>query len=543
MARRRSIHALPPLAGLVLALIAPGGPVFGAEITAASAITAVTVFPSGAEIVRSADVDLVAGEHNVIILVPGELQRQQLRVGATAKDVLSIRSVDVRVLPPKPAEADPARQEIERQIERLADERTALDQAIADAELSREIIVSLAGRRLQPQGKEAPPAVPPPAELSALLDLVGGRIAQISKANLDARQRQREIGREIDELQRRLADMTPHSGKQSQVSINVVASKPAQTTLRVSYLLSAASWHPVYDARLDTGENGQPRRLVLVRNAEVTQATDEPWPNVQLALSTARPTGATRAPQVEAQEIHSHAELRLFQKMQVGGQSATGPTSIEMPAEANEAVAGFHAFYEIPGPATVDNSNTPKLVIIGSEEMAADLSLRAVPRIDLTAYLLVHSKLAGPTALLPGKVMLYRDGSFTGEGTLPRLSPGETFEIGFGADDYVIIERRELSHRAGETGLISSAIVDERSFLTTISNRRAMAIPITILDQVPYAADNRIRVELLPDTDPPTSKDVDRQQGVYAWTRTLEPDSRTELRFGFRVIWPKDMRW
>lgn len=161
MASRRSIHALPPLAGLVLALIAPGGPVLCAEITAASAITAVTVFPSGAEIVRSADVDLVAGEHNVIILVPGELQRQQLRVGATAKDVLSIRSVDVRVLPPKPVEADPARQEIERQIERLADERTALDQAIADAELSREMIVSLAGRRLQPQGKEAPPAVPP----------------------------------------------------------------------------------------------------------------------------------------------------------------------------------------------------------------------------------------------------------------------------------------------------------------------------------------------------------------------------------------------
>jgi hypothetical protein len=38
------------------------------------------------------------------------------------------------------------------------------------------------------------------------------------------------------------------------------------------------------------------------------------------------------------------------------------------------------------------------------------------------------------------------------------------------------------------------------------------------------------------------SKDVDGKKGVYAWTLDLKPHSRMELRFGFRVIWPKDMR-
>ena len=122
------------------------------------------------------------------------------------------------------------------------------------------------------------------------------------------------------------------------------------------------------------------------------------------------------------------------------------------------------------------------------------------------------------------------------------ILPGQGFELGFGVDEFVSLERRETSHEAGETGLISSALVDERSYLTTIVSRHAMPVRMTVVDQVPYAADDRVRVELLPDALPPTSKDVDRRKGVYAWTFDLKPGGRTELPFGFRVIWPKDTR-
>jgi len=67
--------------------------------------------------------------------------------------------------------------------------------------------------------------------------------------------------------------------------------------------------------------------------------------------------------------------------MQAGGQGTGGATSVDMPA--NAAVAGFQAIHEIPGRVTVDNTNTSRLVIIASEEMAAELSLKAVPKIDL----------------------------------------------------------------------------------------------------------------------------------------------------------------
>jgi Domain of unknown function (DUF4139) len=77
--------------------------------------------------------------------------------------------------------------------------------------------------------------------------------------------------------------------------------------------------------------------------------------------------------------------------------------------------------------------------------------------------------------------------------------------------------------------------------VTTIDSRHAMTIPITVLDQVPFAVDERIRIELLPDTMPPNEKDVEKKRGVYAWSLMLEPKSRNEINFGFRVTWPKDM--
>lgn len=171
--------------------------------------------------------------------------------------------------------------------------------------------------------------------------------------------------------------------------------------------------------------------------------------------------------------------------------------------------------------------------------MPADLSLAAIPKIDLTAYLIARFTVQGEAPLLPGRVMLFRDGVFIGEAFLPLTTPGESLELGFGADDLVLIERREVARRSGETGLVSTAFVEERSYLTRIISRHSFDIPITIQDQTPVTDDERVRVEFLPDTTLPDVEDVGDQSGVYAWTSVLKPDVPREIAFGFRITWPK----
>src|SRR6185312_15650146 len=58
------------------------------------------------------------------------------------------------------------------------------------------------------------------------------------------------------------------------------------------YLLYGASWRPRYDARVDAAAG----RVKLTQQALVSQSTGEDWSDVALALSTARPSAATRLP-------------------------------------------------------------------------------------------------------------------------------------------------------------------------------------------------------------------------------------------------------
>jgi uncharacterized protein (TIGR02231 family) len=137
--------------------------------------------------------------------------------------------------------------------------------------------------------------------------------------------------------------------------------------------------------------------------------------------------------------------------------------------------------------------------------------------------------------------MLFRNGVFVGEGQIPLTAPGEIIELGFGADDLVTIEHYEVARRSGESGLVSTVYIEERSYLTTITSGHSFNIPITIEDQVPVSDDERIRVELLPGTTRPDGEDIDGRSGVYSWTETMLPNVTQEIRFGFRVSWPKGM--
>jgi hypothetical protein len=56
-------------------------PALAAEFTPASRIDAVTVFPQGADVVRTLDVDVPAGEHSLILAgLPQGVDPQSIRV-------------------------------------------------------------------------------------------------------------------------------------------------------------------------------------------------------------------------------------------------------------------------------------------------------------------------------------------------------------------------------------------------------------------------------------------------------------------------------
>ncbi len=546
----------------LLALTTCITPLAAAEIDAPSTIDAVTVYPVGAEITRLTRVNVTAGEHTLVFdNLPGNLDAQSIRVEGEAGARVDIGSVDSKVVHVTSDEQLAGeRRRLEAEIETLHDELAAIGQLKRTIDYQRRLIQDMATRPLPTPDKDKTPQRLDSEELGNLFDLVAAKLQVLDRRMLDADIRQREINKAIAELQGKITELAPKRLRKSVVTVHLSSDTDTSGTFRLRYRVQKAGWRPYYDARLSIGEKGKDTHLSLVRRAEIGQQTTESWDNVALTLSTARPVGATAAPDLpsitygfwtaakrdnrSAGSVNGLAKNKPFADVQIAEapaeeQSLDSLARMEQ-REAVTSTVGFHALYEIPGRVSVDNEGTAKKVRIATQALGTKLSVTAAPVLDPNAYLTAEFKVGGDTPLLPGHVLLFRDNVFMGRGHLPMLSPGEQHGLGFGVDDRVRIARKEVRSHESESGLISTTLVKEYAWVIEVENHHGFAMPVTVYDRVPYATHEDITVEMLPGTTKPDERDVERKRGVHAWTSDVEAGGEMTINFGYRVTSPKD---
>lgn len=540
--------------------------VFAAEFSPASHIDAVTVFPQGADIVRELAYDVPAGSHSLILTdLPQNIDAQSIRVEGAGEGDLLVGSVDTRSRYVGNAATDAQRKTIEKDIQTLQVERQTLDQTVADLNQQRTILYSLADKQLVPQSTTDTTKAIDSVQLGALLDVVGQRLAGLSKDMTTAQNRQRDIDEKVTELSAKLSELAPADEYRTEVVVNVDAAAASKGDLRISYRVQEASWVPFYDARLTIGDGKAKPMLDLVQRAEVTQNTGESWKDVTLVLSTARPSGSTAAPEMVAWEISklepqmagaadsvaapapiAEAEMDFEKKQDLGRSMKI--RRLEKPKlevaqrQAVVDTSGFQATYAIVGRVTVDNAGQSKKVRITSGQLEAELKAIVVPRVDTTAYLSAAFTVAGTGPQLGGTVNLYRDNVFVGQGSLPLLNPTEKAELGFGADDLIKVKRAEVKRVAGEEGFFTSSNGDERAWDITVKNLHTQAMPVRVVDRVPFTASKEIEITEIPGMTAPTLRDLDKKRGVLAWDFTLEPQAENALKTGYKITWPEGMQ-
>ena len=563
------------LLAAALSLLAGVAAALADDLKATSKIDAVTLFPEGAEVTRIAHVTLAVGDQTVVLKdLPASLVSDSLRVQGEATGKVEIGSVDTRVfvLSEEDKSGEDARKKLQDQLQDLQDKDAALKASVAVATMQKQLITNLANlpnRTPVPGGNSA--AGEP--DWGQLFTLIGERLTTADKTIADAQIAKRGLDKQIAELQNQLNQQPQTQDQRTEVKVHVSAAAPLDATLRIRYQVPAAAWYPVYDARLETGDGANPRKLSLIRRAIVSQETGEPWDDVQLALSTTRPEAGTVAPelvplavdfapQAVADEVMPASRdaakvlqqsLREMKKERAAGGLAQNAAPVGAPAEpvaatniatnveqqrATTITTAFQAVYVITDRQTIKSGVGDKRVQIDIKSVEPLLSVRAVPKFSETAFLYAKYKLDADTFLLPGGVSLFRDGVFVGRGQIEQLIGGEEQQLGFGADDKVRIKFANLGRKAGETGLISTSKTDTQSFKMTVKNLHARPIDLRILDQVPVSLNDQIKVDMLADTAPPTVRDVDDKKGLLAWDLKLDAGKEQMLLFGYQVIWP-----
>jgi uncharacterized protein (TIGR02231 family) len=387
-----------------------------------------------------------------------------------------------------------------------------------------------------------------------LVDLVTTRLSGISKTIREAQLRQRDIDKLVADLQLKAEQLAPDERAHVQVTVHVAAAAQTAGKIKLSYRVQEASWMPFYDARMSLPTKDAGAKLNLVRRAEVLQSTGEVWDDVAMTLSTARPMGATAAPelgevQIGAQQSYSgrvDGETLALAPAPILEQDASRAKEtnqvVDKPAIQREAlmqVAGFNANYIIAGRVSVDNTGTAKKVRIGTDDFAAKLQAITVPRLDPTAYLTAAFTVKGDAPLLPGVVNLYRDGMFMGQGSLPLLSVGEDAKLGFGADDLIKVKRAEVKRNSADEGLLTTSHVQTLAWDISVTNLHETAIPITVIDRAPFSTQADVTVAALPNATPATSVDFEKKRGVLAWEFDLEPKAEKAIKTGYKVTAPE----
>lgn len=556
---RPNAAALPLTVSLAALLAA--SPALAADVDAKSKIDAVTVYPDAAAVTRIAEIDLPSGAATLVFkALPINLDVASLRVEGEASGKLGIGAVESRLTPADVTLPDTA---ANTRVKLLRENRAAAAARLAALEAKRGMM-----KRFSEMGPEKLVPEKTPVDVTqwnAAWEAVGAGLARV---NEDIRLAGDEIAafdEEIRALELARQRGVPRGQPTREVTVALEAGEALKGKVRLTYRVAGAGWRPLYDARLDTGAVTKKPVLELVRRAAVTQRTGEDWTDVALAVSTTRASRGTAAPDIQTVKLDffeaamakpmatraapAPAAAGALMSEEEGSaardkksDAAATPLPQRQAEEAQASVEGgaYQASFQIPGRISIPTDGSQKSFRIASRSVSPTLSVKTSPSLEETAYLQASFINDEDAPLLAGDVAIHRDGAFAGIGHFALIAPGDSADLGFGADDRVKVTRIPVRRKENEPGWFGNTKTETRDFKTVIKNLHDFPVRIAVIDQIPITENTAIVIEQLPVTTAPTEKLVADKRGVMGWTFDYAPGEQKEIRLAYRMKWPAD---
>ncbi|MBV1708092.1 MAG: mucoidy inhibitor MuiA family protein [Hyphomicrobiales bacterium] len=515
----------------MLALPASGA----APLAAASKITRVTVYQGRASVTREADVTLPAGLSQLVFAgLPQGLDSQALQVGLARAQGVTLGEVDVV---PSAGNGSVTANPLAQRIKTLTDSRAAQQVVIDTLTAKRGMMLHFASEspaKLTLDGK--------PLDIdqwSKAFDSLEAALAKTSDELRLAKAKQADIDAALASLQHAAPPPAVRQTRDVKISLTATSATTAHFTL--TYQVPGAGWTPVYEARLKTGADAKGAEVTLIRRAEVSQSTGEPWNNVRLTLSNSTTGFMTRAPEVGTELVDLAPKVPVIPAPQRFVMSKAMAAAPAQPVTAPLVVTrGVDVEFKVPGAVSLANQDVRATFDLTQSQANVPLKLKIAPAFSHTAFLDAMLTNGRQSALLPGPISLYRDGLFEGKGLMPLTAPGARFELGFGADPAVKVERHAVNLNKTGPGFINATRTQMWDYVTKITNDHDFPVDIDVVDRIPVSQNHDVSVKLLPQTSPGTKKPDAGQRGLMIWDFTLKPQETRSLRLAWQVQWPDD---
>lgn len=525
-----------------------------AAIDTQSTVETVTMFSDRALVERVATVSLPAGETTIKISgIPSYLDRESIKVAGVGSAKFTIGGVDFASLPKTDVISDRAN-ELRAELEKTQQESLALQKELGTLKTQRQLLSKIkldlpeGGERSRPRTAQ---------EMKEILRFVGESSTDISKAQMELERKGNAIAKRIDLITRELNEIA--SGGQSEVILEIPVSAPTATQAKItlSYQTGAARWYPSYTLYSTSGESGVDVDIEI--SGMVTQKTGEDWRDVEVILSTARPSRGLERPEpfplaLNEMDVYPINSATVGGSLMKSARSAPMMEAMSAPADAMDVTASEESaeFANIPGivafklpkKISLSGQTADKKVRVQTISQQGKTQVVAVPYLASDSFEELKATIVD-MPLLPATMKVVNNGTLVGSRAISYIPKGGDLDLPLGVADDVQVVRKQLKKYQDDPGIIRSFKRIVVEYEIEVKNLGDLERRVLVLERGILSQNEKIKValsEVKPEAlaeNAPTK--LVKRPGIWEWHLNLKPKETQKITYKAAVEVPADM--
>ena len=535
-------------------------PWIAAAKTVKSTVKQVTVFTQGAQVFRSANVNLQPGTTELVFsgLSP-HLQAASLQAGGKGDFIVLEARHNIRY--PEPPKEEPGKLPlaIVRSIDLLEDSITEL--GFRQEELTEKRNALLLEKNMIQKNKLAlgEGKSDSLAVLRQAMEFFRAKLADINAQLMRLRREDQHLQNEKTRMSLRLADLHAYRNDLEpekkyeplhEITVTVSAEAPVTGTVEISYYVTQAGWTPSYDLR--SGGTASPVKLTY--KAHVFQSSGEEWNDVSLRLSTGNPNRGSTKPELPVWYLNYYYPQY---KTREGNSSAPGTLDATETMDdkdlrkrvdelsAAQSAANYSQLvetmtnveFDIRLPYSIPSDGVRHVIAVKSEELPALYRHYLVPRYDREAFLIASITGWESLNLLPGSANIFFEGTFVGQTVLNPVLINDTLNLSLGRDRSITITRTRLPETL-KNKLLGNEVTKTVVYELKMKSARSSKINLVVEDQVPVSQNKDIKI----DVQETAKADYNSTTGMLRWDTTLGSRESKTFTFRYAVTYQKGMQ-
>ena len=485
----------------------------------------VSIYRSGAEVVRTGEVSLPAGTSALEITgISAGADRNTVRFFTGAPFVCT----RFRFL------SDRERETMEKESDALKEELEFLNKQNE----TKALQISL----WQTNGNFTEHTRTNPAEVEAYIEALPARLLRLNKEIFENEKKIKELREKIDEALRLESGPILYA--------EVSAENAGVCRIELRYQESQASWAPFYEIHTDAKEP-----LELRMRADLRQTTGEDWDDVKLSLLSGNPAAGDKLPELRPLYVDLRAPVTSMPRgvgapmMGAMKMAVCEDAEAAMPMEDTVSMNVIRA--ETPA-AEVNEEQTMSEYILPQRQRVpsdpngiyADLmtisipveyEIVTVPRKYPHAFFTARIK----TADLPPRdindAQVYLKGIYTGDTDLSPDFSEEAVNLSLGREERIHITSKQVLKKSGNV-LLKGQKYTEYGYETSVTNNTSQTTAVVIQDQIPVSQNKSVTVE----TVTLDGAELNAETGILKKKVTVAPKETVTVKLGYKVFWPKD---